>query len=449
MAELKNIRIAVSGIYDYALEEIPTLRIPMPGHGAPDWVEEKRLYQVYRPPFVLAAACDKFKMLPLTHHHPKVPVDGQNFRDLALGYTGENPTVDYVKEKNEVGIRSTLMMYDDEALQAYENGEIQLSPGYVAVFEWQKGTSPDGQPYDIVMKEITDVNHVALLPKGRGGEYAVVMDKAPEQRTVFDYIRNRREVLDYGTIFDLVKYEVQDVKYEDGHVSHRKNGDYVKRGGEWKLIAEAEKSEGKKETVSFKKGLKKTSDISDYMATRLESMGYEVERKHSGLSNSEYITIKNAGELFGKADTDDVEIRISNHDLPPSYDRQYKGDFDVRSEDVPRNGTNGDASNYEDILASLAKKKGIDTPEYDAKLKEREQERKEIANKYAEKITAQENAEKGREWAVEYAKKNLPYEYKQVQELYSKADTVTGDKRKQLRKQANKILNEIYARYSD
>ncbi len=191
MAELKNIRIAVSGIYDYAKEEIPTLRIPMPGAGAPDWVEDKRIYKVYRPPLVLAAACEKFKMLPLTHHHPRTPVDGQNFRDLALGYTGENPVVDYVSGNNEVGIRSTLMMYDDEALQAYENGEVQLSPGYIAVFEWKKGTAPDGQEYDIIMKEITDVNHVALLPAGRGGEYAVVLDNAPEVKTVFDLVRTK------------------------------------------------------------------------------------------------------------------------------------------------------------------------------------------------------------------------------------------------------------------
>ena len=211
MAELKNIRLAVSGIYVYALEEIPTLRIPMPGHGAPDWVEEKRLYQVYRPPFVLAAACDKFKMLPLTHHHPRVPVDGQNFRDLALGYTGENPTVDYVKEKNEVGIRSTLMMYDDEALQAYENGETQLSPGYVAVFEWQKGTSPDGQPYDIVMKEITDVNHVALLPKGRGGEYAVVMDEAAKELSVFELVRMQKDgAPKVKSVFEIIRGSVFD-----------------------------------------------------------------------------------------------------------------------------------------------------------------------------------------------------------------------------------------------
>lgn len=176
MAELKNIRIAVSGIYDYALEEIPTLRLPLPGQGAPDWAEKKQIYKIYRPAFVLAAACDKFKMLPLTHHHPNTPVDGQNFRKLAVGYTGENPFVDWIKDTDEVGIRSTVMIYDDEALNAYERGEIQLSPGYVASFEWQRGKAPDGQEYDIVMKEITDVNHLALLPAGRGGEYAVVMD---------------------------------------------------------------------------------------------------------------------------------------------------------------------------------------------------------------------------------------------------------------------------------
>lgn len=181
----------MSGLYDYAFEEIPTLRIPMPGQGAPEWAEKKRLYKVYRPAPVLAAACEKFKMLPLTHHHPKTLVDGQNFRDLALGYTGENPWVDYLKEKDEVGIRSTLMLYDDEALQAYENGEVQLSPGYVANFEWKRGNAPNGEEYDIIMKEITDVNHVALLPAGRGGEYAVVIDKAPERESVFDLVRTK------------------------------------------------------------------------------------------------------------------------------------------------------------------------------------------------------------------------------------------------------------------
>lgn len=132
-------------------------------------------------------------MLPLTHHHPRTPVDGANFRDLAIGYTGENPWIDYLEGKDEVGIRSTVLLYDDEALDAYERGEIQLSPGYVANFEWQQGTDPHGNPYDIIMKEITDVNHLALLPAGRGGEDAVVMDQAPVRKTIFDIVKDVSE----------------------------------------------------------------------------------------------------------------------------------------------------------------------------------------------------------------------------------------------------------------
>lgn len=195
MATRKDIRIAVSGIYDYALEELPSLRLPMPGQGAPDWVEEKRIYKVYRPATVLAAACDKFKALPLTHHHPQSIVDGANFRKLALGWTGDSPWVDHLKDSNEVGIRSTCMIYDDEALDAYDRGEKQLSPGYIADFEWKRGTAPDGQEYDIIMKEIKDVNHLALLPAGRGGADAVVLDKAAEaeKESVFDIARKSHE----------------------------------------------------------------------------------------------------------------------------------------------------------------------------------------------------------------------------------------------------------------
>ena len=193
MPELKNIRIAVSGIYDYAFEELPSLRLPIPGSGAPQWVEKKDIYKVYRPSSVLAVACDKFKSLPLTHHHPATPVDGQNFRELAVGWTGENPTIDYIKDNDEIGIRSTCILYDEEALNAYNNGELQLSPGYVAEFEWKKGTAPNGQGYDIIMKEITDVNHLALLPAGRGGKYAAVMDKATEKKeeTIFDFVKEK------------------------------------------------------------------------------------------------------------------------------------------------------------------------------------------------------------------------------------------------------------------
>lgn len=203
MAELKDIRIAVSGIYDYELSELPSLQLPLPGQGAPSWVERKDIYKVYRPASVLAAACDLFKMLPLTHHHPDTKVNGQNFRALTIGYTGEYPRTDYLRDKNEVGIRSTVMLYDDEALNAYNNGEIQLSPGYVAEFEWKQGVSPNGEPYDIEMKKITEVNHLALLPNGRGGESAVVLDQEANARSIFNTVRDKDEGQKNKSIFEL------------------------------------------------------------------------------------------------------------------------------------------------------------------------------------------------------------------------------------------------------
>lgn len=174
-----------------------TFRLPFPHqNGAPEWAQKKDIYKVYRPASVLAAACSKFKLLPLTHHHPSALVDSRNFRDLTIGYTGENPYIDYLDDKDEIGIRSNVLLYDDEAQGAYERGEKQLSPGYIATFEWQQGKSPLGESYDIVMKEICDVNHLALLPSGRGGEDAVVLDKEPERQTIFDVVRMTKDEQD-------------------------------------------------------------------------------------------------------------------------------------------------------------------------------------------------------------------------------------------------------------
>ena len=174
-----------------------TFRLPFPHQdGAPEWAQKKDIYKGYRSANVLAAACSKFKLLPLTHHHPSALVDSRNFRDLTIGYTGENPYIDYLGDKDEIGIRSNVLLYDDEAQGAYERGEKQLSPGYIATFEWQQGKSPHGESYDIVMKEICDVNHLALLPSGRGGEDAVVLDKEPERQTIFDVVRMTKDEQD-------------------------------------------------------------------------------------------------------------------------------------------------------------------------------------------------------------------------------------------------------------
>lgn len=199
--------------------------------------------------------------------------------------------------------------------------------------------------------------------------------------------------------------------------------------------------------MKFRSGLVKTDKITDYMEKKLSSMRYEVERKHSGLSNSEYLIVKNSGDMFGKESNDDVEIRVSNHDLPPTYDSLYAGDFDVRSEKSNRRGTNGDAIDYGDLLAEFAKKKGYETPDYDRKIKMRQDNMIIQQQNNLMEARAKQEAEDGRKWAMDYARKNLKNEYKEVIDLYAKADKFTGNKRKQIRKQANKILNEVYNKY--
>jgi hypothetical protein len=258
MPELKNIRIALSGIYPYRVDELASLRLPP----APEWAKGKEFYNVYRPAIVLKKAVNLFSNLPLTHNHPQTPVNGDNFRNLALGWTGEKPFIDVVD--NEVGIRSTLIMYDDEALTAYNNGEIQLSPGYVGSFSWQHGYAPDGQEYDIIMNNIDSVNHLALLPIGRGGDNAVVLDTGeniPKRKTVFDYVKdlikdtgeNNLSLFDFialrNEIADVLEMQaetedagalVTDVKYAEGTVRTRKDGDYRKQSGKWVKIYSGE-----------------------------------------------------------------------------------------------------------------------------------------------------------------------------------------------------------------
>ena len=337
MAELKNIRIAVSGIYDYAYSELPTLRLPFPHQdGAPEWAEKKDIYKVYRPASVLAAACGKFKLLPLTHHHPSVLVDSRNFRDLTIGYTGENPFVDYLDDKDEVGIRSNVLLYDDEAQGAYERGEKQLSPGYIATFEWQRGVSPHGEPYDIVMKEISDVNHLALLPAGRGGEDAVVLDKEPTRQTIFDIVRMTRDEQD-----------------ANGNEHSASNGQFVSKGD-----GGADQGKNNSETEEDDDSGYPEKNYPEYKGTGQKAIDFLVKNKGGQVKGA-----------FSRKDVGDIDVvwgEVTNAEKHQGYGIAHiidKHGMDVVSEigNIIKNGNaeiqaNGIATiYYQDFKLGLSK----------------------------------------------------------------------------------------------
>ena len=177
---VKHGRMAHSGVYDYTKDEVKGIDIPWP---PPAEIGEKSMYKMYRPMpvFVEAVKDGLFTNMPITRGHPGW-IDPANFRDHAIGFTGENAELELLKDgedKGEVSVNGTLTLHDAVALESYDRGVLELSPYYHARFEWRSG-SHKGQPYDAVMTKITETNSLGLVNKGRGGKASSIMDHAAQ-----------------------------------------------------------------------------------------------------------------------------------------------------------------------------------------------------------------------------------------------------------------------------
>jgi hypothetical protein len=170
---IKTVIIARSGIYDYRAEELPNLGLEIK-----DAEEKKESYSVYRPALVLLQDKEKFSMLPLTNEHPDNLIDPNNFKKLTIGYTGENVNEEWNKEIGELVLKTKVALVDNQALNNYYTGVDEVSPGYTAKFKWQKGLTDKEEPYDIVMTQIENGNHLAMTSRARGGRVACIIDSA-------------------------------------------------------------------------------------------------------------------------------------------------------------------------------------------------------------------------------------------------------------------------------
>ena len=102
--------------------------------------------------------------------------------------------------------------------------------------------------------------------------------------------------------------------------------------------------------MKIKTTLKDTYDITEHLIKILEELGFDVTQDSSRLSSSTYLTITNWRATVDRGN-DDLLIRISDHNLPPSYDGKYGYyDFDLKSKYDTRNGLLGDALFYGDFI---------------------------------------------------------------------------------------------------
>ncbi len=179
----KKVTIATSGIYEYDRSELNRLGGIDP-YDIPAQYSETQTFKVYRPATVLRRDKDKFAGAPLTHNHPQELVTPENYREYATGHITDNIDWEYIPEAGEYGITAYAYLSDEEAIDAYNNGELQLSAGYFAKYSWAYNPN-----YEIILNSIDSVNHVAQLKYGRGGHTAAIMDakNTNEDITMFKF----------------------------------------------------------------------------------------------------------------------------------------------------------------------------------------------------------------------------------------------------------------------
>lgn len=152
-------RIARTGIQVYRGDEV----------GKPDMA----MVRVYRPGAevfsedTLRSAAHR----PVTNDHPAEMVTSENWKQHAVGQTGDEIAGE------GIFIRVPLMVSDEATIKLIEDGKRELSAGYSCDLDFTPGTTPTGDAYDAVQKNIR-INHVAIVSRGRAGSEVRIGDAA-------------------------------------------------------------------------------------------------------------------------------------------------------------------------------------------------------------------------------------------------------------------------------
>ncbi|RVH91728.1 DUF2213 domain-containing protein [Sinorhizobium medicae] len=154
-----DVRTARTGIQFYAGHEV----------GRP----EMQVVTVYRPEEQVfdKASLGSYAHKPVTNDHPDEAVTADNWKALSVGQIG-----DEVARDGEF-VRVPLIVMDGATISEIEGGKRELSAGYTCDLAWEPGTTPAGEKYDAIQKDIR-INHVAIVQRGRAGSEARIGDGA-------------------------------------------------------------------------------------------------------------------------------------------------------------------------------------------------------------------------------------------------------------------------------
>lgn len=119
------------------------------------------------------ASLATFAGKPVTMGHPMEAVTAANWKALAVGDIGTE-----IARDGEF-VRVPLKVMDASAIDMVQSGGArEVSMGYTTGIEMKDGIAPDGTPYQAVQTGPIRINHLAIVPRARGGSQLRIGDDA-------------------------------------------------------------------------------------------------------------------------------------------------------------------------------------------------------------------------------------------------------------------------------
>lgn len=214
--EQKDVILCRSGIQVYTAREVEAF---ITEDNKPP--KAKEVYLEYRPANVIVKAQDLFKSLPVTKEHPSEWVTPDNWKELAGGVLDREVTVVALEgeSEGEIGLKSNITFFTNELHDYYLDNK-EVSVGYTCKKHFVD--NPEEVGYDIILDEITEVNHLAITRAGRGGSSVAVIDSIigglkPMRTGIFAYLKSKKQAVnDSKTATSFGKEVLDAVKNSKG-----------------------------------------------------------------------------------------------------------------------------------------------------------------------------------------------------------------------------------------
>ncbi len=297
---------------------------------------EKAWYKEYRPANVIVKAKDLFKSLPVTKEHPDVWVDSTNFNELAGGTLDKE--IDVValegEAEGEIGLKSNITFYTDELYNYYLNNK-EVSAGYTCKKHFVD--NPEEKGYDIELDELTEVNHLAITRKGRGGSEVAVIDSIiggirPMRTGIFAFLKSKKQAVNDSN-FSFGKTVLEAVKNSKGTTEEELAGEMKGVLDSMSILKDCEAKTKLVDVVKdcFDNKEMALADEAELTAT-LDSMWIDIHSDSLG-------EIAKAFEKLGKKNEKPAETGVTD-----SKDEEDEG----KDEDSADEGKNKDSKDGED-----------------------------------------------------------------------------------------------------